>query len=95
MGFPKRLKDPDAILDFPSNWADWLSGGDTITAATATVVGPNASDLTVESTSHTTTKAVAMVSGGVIGRSYTLTFHITTANGLEDDRSITIVCKER
>lgn len=95
MGFPKRPHDPNAVLDYPSDWTSWLPAGDTIVAATATVVGPNAADLTVEDVTFTTTKVVAWVSGGVVGRNYTLTFHITTNDGRADDRSMTLVCKER
>jgi len=95
MAFPKRIHDPQAVLDYPANWADWLPEGDTIVAATATLSGPNAADFTVEETTHTTTKAVAWISGGVPPRSATLTYHITTADGREDDRSITLVAKER
>lgn len=95
MGFPKRNHDPNAVLDYPSDWSDWLPTGDTIVAATATLSGPNAADFTVENVTFTTTKAVAWVSGGVVPRSATLTFHITTDEGREDDRSITLVAKER
>lgn len=95
MGFPKRNHDPNAVLDYPSSWVKWLPAGDTIVAATALLSGPNAADFTVEDTTFTTTKAVAWVSGGVPPRSATLTFHITTNDGREDDRSITLVAKER
>lgn len=95
MGFPKRTHDPNAVLDYPSDWSAWLPPGDTLASATATFVGPNAADFTVEDTTFTTTKAVAWVSGGVPPRSATLTFHIVTVDGREDDRSITMVAKER
>lgn len=95
MGFPKRVHDPDAVLDYPSDWTDWLPEGDTIVSAVATMTGANAADFTVDETTFTTTKAVAWVSGGVPGRSADLNFHIVTDEGREDDRSITLVCKER
>lgn len=92
MGFPKRVKDPDAVLDYPSDWSDWLPEGDTITSATATL---SDATMTVDSVSHTTTTVVAYVSGGSVGVNPVLTFHVVTAEGREDDRSITLVCKER
>lgn len=92
MGFPKRVHDPDAVLDYPSDWSDWLPSGDTIASATA-VITPD--DFNVDSVSHTTTKVIAYVSGGTVGVNGTLTYHIVTADGREDDRSVTLVCKER
>lgn len=78
-------KDPDATLDYSFNWLPWL------TAADDTITGVEwVSDeaLTVESSSNTTTRAVAFVSGGTEGETLRLTCRITTAGGRIDDRTI-------
>lgn len=87
----KYPKDPDAVLDYPINWAPYLAGGDTITDAVATAEA----GLTVDSTEFTTTTTTAWLSGGTDGTKYLVTTHITTAEGREDDRTIEIDCKER
>lgn len=100
------LKDPDAVLPYSINWASedgtndgsssdtgWLQG-DTIATSTWSITGPDSS-LTVDSESETTKVATAVLSGGTANSNYTLTNHITTAAGYEDDRSITIQVVER
>lgn len=93
MGFPKRVHDPDAVLDYPFNWSDWLPEGDAIESAVVTAE----SGITVQGTPAVVggTKVVPYVSGGTAGQSYDLTCHIVTTDGREDDRTMTLVCKER
>jgi hypothetical protein len=85
------IKDPDAVLDYQWNWASWLSDGDTI--ASATVTAPTG--LTVDSITATSSAVTAWLSGGTAGTSYRVTCHIVTADGREDDRSITIIVREK
>lgn len=100
MGFPRRLKDPNAVLDFPVDWSRWLASGETITAATVTP----ATGLTVQGspaiedsqeTGVPDSVVVPILSGGTVGQKYDVTYHITTSEGRVDDRSITVVIKER
>ena len=84
------LKDPDAVLDYKIDWSDWL-GSDTISESSWTVP----SGIMKDSDSKTSTSATIWLSGGTDGEEYTVTNHIVTASGREEDRSITIVCKER
>ena len=91
MAFPKRVHDPDAVLDYPVDWSDWLPEGDTIESATVTAeVG-----VTVGTVDVTSPVVTAWISGGTVGATYDVTYHIVTAEGREDDRSITLVVKER
>lgn len=91
MSLKKFTKDPDAILDYTIDWADWLAvAGDTITEVTAVSGG----GVTVDSTSFTATTTTVWLSGGAAGQSSDVVVHITTAGGREDDRTITIVGKE-
>lgn len=83
-------KDPAATLDYQVDWSAWL-GTDTIDTSTWTL--PTA--LTKTSESHTPTVATIWVSGGVNGKIYYLTNHITTAGGRIDERTITIIMENK
>jgi hypothetical protein len=90
MALEKFIKDPDAVLDYEIDWSEWLVT-DTISASTwAADTG-----LTVDSDSFTDTATTVWLSGGVVGTSYEVVNHITTANGREDDRTIIIKCKNK
>ena len=84
-------KDPDAVLDYSVDWSSWLTGSETITASSWTV--PDG--ITKDSDSHSDDATVIWVSGGTAGTQYSLTNHITTSGGREDDRTITIKVAER
>lgn len=88
------VKDPDAVLDYAEDWADWLTG-DTIVTSTWTVP----TGLTKDSDAATTTQTSIWLSGGTVAlgrrKSYTVTNHIITAAGREEDRSVYIQMKEK
>lgn len=83
-------KDPRAVLDYQFDWSAWL-GADTITAHAVTVTA----GLTVTSTTASATAVTVWLSGGTVGAEYTVTCHIQTAGGREDDRSIVLAIWER
>lgn len=87
----KAVKDPQAVLDYKWDWTDWMPDNDKIVASTFTT---DSDDLTVEDTLFDDVTTTVWLSGGVAGERYTVTNHITTDDGRQDDRSITIVCKE-
>lgn len=84
------IKDPDALLPYLWDWSEWLAG-DTITTHTVTAT----TGLTVSAHSQTDTAVTAWLDGGTAGQSYTVTCHIVTAAGLEDDRSIELTVAQR
>lgn len=84
------VKDPDALLEYQWDWAAWLAG-DTITSHTVTVP----TGLTKSSTSATSTAVTAWLSGGTVDQRYSVTCHVLTAAGREDDRTITLTIAER
>lgn len=88
------LKDPDAVLDYPFDWTEWLAEiSDTIVTATAAVTGSVLVDsCTVDLAGLI---VVPIVSGGTVGEKCVLTVHITTNDGRQDDRSIYLQIKER
>lgn len=85
------LKDADAVLDWQVDWSAWLVEDETITASSWTV--PDG--IEEDSTSNDTTTATIWLSGGTAGTTYTVTNHITTSDGRQDDRSLKIRVTER
>lgn len=86
-------KDPDAVLDYTWDWSAWLASGETITDATVT---PSGTGLTVNGTPTTGAATVtAWLTGGTAGTEYLVTCHITTSQGRQDDRTITISVVDR
>lgn len=83
-------KDPDSVLDYKIDWTPWL-GADEIANSTWTVSDPT---LVVGVTNHSQTQAVVWLSGGVAGAVYTVTNHITTSGGRQEDRSFEVICRE-
>lgn len=90
----KYVKDPNAVLDYTIDWTAWLPGSDTITNATWTVQSTAAGAVVVEDVAVANHSSTVWLSGGVVGEKYTVTNHITTAGGRQDDRSIVISIKE-
>lgn len=85
------VKDPDAVLDYAVDWSAWLATGETITGSSWTVD----TGITKNSDTHSTTAAVAWLSGGTVGVSYLCVNHITTSGGRQDDRTLTISVHQR
>jgi hypothetical protein len=89
---PEIVKDPDAVLDYPVDWALWLADvSDTLSSHTVTADA----GLTVDSSSISGTKVIAWLSGGTAGETYQVVYHVVTAAGREDDRSIFVKITER
>ncbi len=86
----KFLKDPNAVLDYQLDWSDWLVS-DTISTSSWTIPG----GIKKDSESKSDTVTTIWLSGGTAGISYSLVNHIITADGREEDRTITIKIYER
>lgn len=90
-----RLQDPDAVLDHPIDWSDWLATGETITAFTPTITpssGVTLSDDDIDAAADGTAAAqtTVTVAGLTHGTIYRLAHAVTTSAGREDVRSLTI-----
>lgn len=94
MAIAKFVKDPGAKLDYVIDWGAWISGSDTINTVTTVPAVGVASGITVTQATKTNTTTTVWVSGGVAGTSYDVTVHIVTTQLREDERTITIVCKD-
>lgn len=81
----KFKKDPDAVLDYGFDWSSFLVD-DVIVSSTWDVPA----GLTGVDESFSDTGTSLWLTGGTVGEVYTITNHIVTNNGREDDRSHTI-----
>jgi hypothetical protein len=94
MSTKQFIIDPDAKLDYGRDWSAWLPTGTTIASSTwiITPTGP-----TLSNGSNSSTATVIYVNGCTAGVTYTLTNRITVSGAVErtDDRSMTLVCRER
>ena len=90
-----ETKDPDAVTDYKFDWSRWLaettSSSDTISSSSWTAD----TGLTIDSDANDTTSATVWVSGGTAGTAYRLTNQIVTTGGRTEDRTLTVVCRER
>lgn len=85
------IKDPDAVLDYAFDWADWLADGESISTYTITAeIG-----ITKDSDSRVGTAVVCWFSGGTAGEIYSVVCHITTSDNRQDDRTMFIQIEER
>jgi hypothetical protein len=84
------VKDPNATLDYSVDWTDWLDT-DTISGVAWTVPA----GITQTAVAATTKVATIWLSGGTAGQSYDLICRITTAGGRIDDRTISIMVREK
>lgn len=87
-------KDPDATLDYGWEWNSWVVDSDTIVASTWEITSGDSS-LVIESDFQNGLTTGLWLSGGTVGSLYTVTNHIETAAGREDDRSFTVYIIER
>lgn len=86
-------KDPDAVLFYGVDWSDWLGEGETI--ATSEWLLPEGDELVNEADFSDNITTTIKLSGGVAGQDYIITNRIETSAGQTDDRSITILCRNR
>ncbi len=98
------LKDPDAVRTYGFFWGNNLTQGDTLASVAWTVPagltlvsqGVNASPVDEDGRSYATgTVAMVRLSGGSAGTDYPCVCHITTTNGDADERTLTVLCRER
>lgn len=88
MAIKTYIKDPDARLDFNMDWEPWIADGDSITGSTWACSDPA---LVLEDSENDALTTTIWISGGVLGKTYIVTNHITTNIGPRiDDRSIKI-----
>jgi hypothetical protein len=85
------FKDPDAVLDYPVNWSEWLQG-DTLASVTWTI---EKGSVVQDKSEFTDTIATIWLSGGIVGEQCQVVCHIVTAAGREEDQTCKLAIKER
>lgn len=89
---PQWEQADDSVLDYTLDWSQLLAGtGDSIAHATFTPSDPSVSVISVNTTDTTVT---GWLTGGVNGRAYTVTVHIVTLYGRQDDRTFTFIVNQ-
>lgn len=91
-------KDPEAQLVYTLDWTDWLAAGDSIAEAQFEVVA-RANDpeplLKISDGVSEGTKTYVELASGQLGKSYTVSTTITTADGLIDRRSFRVKIEQK
>lgn len=88
------LKDPEARVDHAIDWALYLDG-QTIVASAWTVAPDEAGGIVVDEHGFDPARTAARLSGGVAGRSYSVSNLVTLSDGSADSRSIAFRVEER
>ncbi|MGW4719809.1 phage fiber-tail adaptor protein [Nocardia sp. NPDC004260] len=101
MLYPRKIKDPAAVLDYKFTWGQvhldeppWLQDGETVQSHSITI---SPSGLTVESSDITdSAKAVTVwLSGGTLNTTYTVRCQVVTSASRTETRSMTISVQNR
>lgn len=88
--FALEPKDPNDVIDYRIDWSKWLD--DDVLLLSEWVIPAG---ITMDSESSDTNSATVWLSGGTAGQSYALTNRITTAQGRQKDKTITIRVKDQ
>jgi len=91
-------KDPEATLTYTFDWSQWLEAQQTIATVAYTVqTRSNDPDPVIKVTEGViqNTKTYVELSGGQLGKTYTVTADITTNNAQRDRRYFRVKIEER
>lgn len=91
-------KDPESQLVYSMDWSQWLPEGDTLNSVSYSLqVRANDPEPLIKGTEGIQSDVISFVelSGGQVGKIYTVTAAITTVDGLTDRRSFRIKVENR
>lgn len=97
----RKEKQPAEVKDYPIDYSAWLaeiSGGDTITAASASVVcldDATNTALVVDRVALSATAISVWLSSGTADKKYKVTVNVTTAGGRLDQSEFIVKVKDR
>lgn len=86
-------KDPDEVLDYRINWAGRLTS-ESVASSSWEITGPDAL-LVQNSATIEDVETVIWLSGGTLGKTYSLTNHIVTSAGREMDQTVTLKIRQK
>jgi hypothetical protein len=90
-------KDPQAVLTYTLDWAEWLEPGDSLASLDFSIQA-RANDpapLVKQASDIAGTRTYITLSGGQVGKVYTVTSLITTAAGEQDRRNFKVRVENR
>lgn len=90
-----HLHDPDARLDYYTDWSAWLAAGESIADVTWSVGGYTGTAPDIATEIPSTTRPGVWVEGATLGDTLRLVCHIVTSFGREDDRTHTLFVRQR
>lgn len=85
-----NVQDPAAVLDYSIDWSAIVGDDPIVISVWVVPMG-----LTIVQDTYSATHTVVWVTGGEVDAMYDITSHIVTAAGREDERTITILIKDR
>jgi uncharacterized protein YndB with AHSA1/START domain len=91
-------KDPEAELVYTFDWSEWLPTGDTISTVSYTLqvrANDPAPMTRISQGVQSGTKTYVELGGGQVGKVYTVTAEVTTADGSIDRRSFRVKVENR
>ena len=90
----RKVKDPDARLDYSVDWGPFLASvpGDSIFSAEWVDAGDSL--LTIEDEGVVGNYHACFISGGALGTTYRITSRITTTEGRVQDQSFALLIEE-
>lgn len=87
------VHDPDAVLDYSVDWSAWLAGDTIASAAWTSTAGVTILDDPAPTVEGSVAKV--WLSGGTTGQRESVTCHVVTAEGREDDRTFWLSVAQR
>lgn len=87
-------KDPQAVLEYSTNWGPWLAQhGDSILTFSAFAAAGATTN--IQAVINVSSVISAIVAGGTVGKLEPVTFHIVTVGGRTDERTIYLKIVQR
>lgn len=88
-------KDPSSNVDFSIDWSEWLSSGETVSAAVWSVQPQELGGPTLSADQNSGTVTSVFAAGGTLGNRYRLTCSATSSEGRIADRSLILKIMEQ
>ena len=88
------LKDPDSRVDYSVDWSGYLDG-QTLADSAWSVTPDEPEGIAVAEASFDLHRAAVRLTGGIVGRVYTVANRVTLSDGSVDERAITLRVEER
>ena len=88
------LKDPQSRVDYAIDWTGYLDG-QSVASSLWSVTPAETGGIVVDEAAHDLVRTAATLSGGQVGRVYSVSNRVTLSDGRSDERSITLRVEQR